>query len=399
MLKKLVVVLLPVCLVISLVGCSDEGENVPTPTPLPQVVNTEKVVFKVERGSIISERDVAAEIVPAKQDKLSFSASGNVSRVLVKNGDLVKKGDVLAELQLDDLLDQLQQARIDLEISRANYATEKLQRAYDVQQAESEVVIWQAQVQMAKNRLEMSVGAQKDDDQLNLEIAQEKLKTAQAWLALVRGKANSEIDQVVKRNQFSVDRLERLVVERQVIAPYDGIVLFCPFIPGIQAEAYTNAILLGDPTNLVVQVSWDYELINTVDSSTVAYLYINKTKDPKYPVKFIPDFLPISNKKEGISTQGDTISLNYLFFSVPEDLPREQIPVGSRVNLLVVLGDKKDALLLPPPAIRGNQEFKYVIVLEDDYHRRVEVVQIGVKTSDKWEIVGNLKEGDLVLGP
>jgi hypothetical protein len=64
-----------------------------------------------------------------------------------------------------------------------------------------------------------------------------------------------------------------------------------------------------------------------------------------------------------------------------------------------VLGDKKDALLLPPPAIRGNQEFNYVIVLEDDYHRRVEVVQIGVKTSDKWEIVGNLEEGDLVLGP
>ena len=399
MLKKLVVVLLSVCLVISLVGCSNVGENVATPTPLPQVVNTEKVVFEVERGSIISQREVVGEIVPANQDKLFFSASGNVSRVMVKSGDLVKKGDVLAELQLDDLLDQLQQARIDLEISQANYATEKLQRAYDVQQAESEVIIWQAQVQMAKNRLEMSVGAQKDDDQLNLEIAQEKLKTAQAWLALVRGKVNSEIDQVVKRNQLSVDRLERLVAERQVIAPYDGIVLFCPFIPGNPAEAYNNAILLGDPTNLVVQISWDYEIINTVDSSTVVYLYINKTKDPKYPVKFIPDFLPISNKKEGISTQGDTISLNYLFFSVPEDLPRDQIPVGNRVNLLIVLGDKKDALLLPPPAIRGNQEFKYVIVLEDDYHRRVEVVQIGVKTSDKWEIVGNLKEGDLVLGP
>jgi hypothetical protein len=64
-----------------------------------------------------------------------------------------------------------------------------------------------------------------------------------------------------------------------------------------------------------------------------------------------------------------------------------------------VIGNKPDALLLPPPAIRGNDEFKYVIVLESDYHRRVEVVQIGLKTTDKWEIIANLKEGDKVLGP
>ncbi len=77
-----------------------------------------------------------------------------------------------------------------------------------------------------------------------------------------------------------------------------------------------------------------------------------------------------------------------------------QLPVGSQVNLHIVLGSKQDALLLPPPAIRGNDVFKYVIVLEDTYHRRVEVVAIGIQTTQEWEVISpDLKEGDVVLGP
>src|SRR6185369_9678366 len=122
--------------------------------------------------------------------------------------------------------------------------------------------------------------------------------------------------------------------------------------------------------------------------------------EPKYPVKFVPNFLPISNKQNGISlTAGGDVIVNHLYFSVPDDTPRDLIQVGNAVRLNVILGSKQDALLLSPAAIRGNDSFRYVIVLEDDYHRRVEVVTLGVKTVTKWEVIANLKPGDQVLGP
>jgi multidrug efflux pump subunit AcrA (membrane-fusion protein) len=398
--KKWSFALALVFLLVSLVGCAAGEENAPTPTPLPQVVNTEKIIFTVERGPIISQREVAAEVVPAVQDQLFFRASGFINRVLVKNGDFFKKGDILAELKLDDLLDQLQQARIDLKVAQDNLDSEKLQRAYDVQRAESDSIIAQKGVDLAQKRWEQASGAAGEDARLNLDIAQEKLKTAQAWLALVKGRANSDLDQVLLRNQMSVDRLDRLVSERQLIAPYDGIVLYTNLVPGNDATAYKQAVLVGDPSKLVLRTGYEYELTAALDASTVVNMYLNKDNTLLYPVKFIPDFMPITAKKEGISiSSGGDVSLNYLFFSAPEDLPLESIPVGSQVNLQIVLGSKEDALLLPPPAIRGNDEFKYVIVLEDEYHRRVEVVHIGVKTTDKWEVTANLKEGDQVLGP
>lgn len=387
------------CVVVSVAGCAFEGRNAPTPTPLPQVVNREKIIFEVERGPIIAQKEVTAEVVPAQQDELFFRSSGYITRVLFKNGDVIEEGEVLAELELDDLLDQLQQARIDLEVSEDQYATEQLQKAYEIQQAESEVIIWQKQVELARSQWERSGGTQKEAAQLNLDIAQERLKTAQAWLALVEGKVNSEMEQVVQRNQLSVERLERLVAERQLIAPYDGVILNMFLTPGKQVEAYAPVALVGDPTNLVIRTAYDYELYNTLDTSTVVHLYLTKAKDAPYPVQYIPGFLPITNQQGGSSISGDNTSIKYLFFSLPEELPRDQLPTGSRGYLQVIMGSKDDALLVSPAAIRGNDTFKYVIVLEGDYHRRVEVVSIGVKSSDKWEVMANLKEGDQILGP
>jgi multidrug efflux pump subunit AcrA (membrane-fusion protein) len=320
--------------------------------------------------------------------------------VLVKNGDLFKKGDLLAELKLDDLLDQLQQAQIDLQVAQQNLANDQIQKAYDIQQAEFDAIIAQKQVGLAQINLDSAVGTQRAVAQLNLDIAQAHFDSAEARLALVKARVDPHMDQAVKRNQNSVDRLNRLIAERQLIAPYDGIVMGMPIIPGTQATAFAPVALVGNPSQLVVQVGFEADLVNNVDASTVAYLYPTKEPEPKYQVQFIPNFLPISNKQSGISlTPSEDVIVNFLYFSVPDDTPPDVVPVGNAVRLTVILGSKQDALLLSPAAIRGNGSFNYVIVLEDAYHRRVEVVSIGVKTTEKWEVIANLKAGDQVLGP
>ena len=381
-------------------GCGAADQYRATPTPLPQIVSSQEIVFTVERGPIIAQREVTGQIVPARQDKLYFGASGIIDRVLVKNGDTFKQGDLLAELKMDDLLDQLRQAQIDLEVSQQNQALDQVQKAYDLQQAESDAVIAQKQVDLAQINRDAAGGTQAAVAQLNLDIAQEHLKTAQARLALVQARADSQVDQIVQRNQNTVDSLNRLIAERQLIAPYDGIVMVMSLLPGTQATAYDSAAVVGDPRELVVQVPYEYELVTNVDAATTAYIYPTKSPEPRFPVQFIGNFLPLDNELSGIteSASGDVV-VNFLYFAVPEATPRDVVNVGQGVRVNVILGAKEDALLLSPAALRGNDTFKYVIVLEDDYHRRVEVVSIGVKTADKWEVIANLQAGDQILGP
>ena len=389
-------------LLVTFAGCASGYQGGATPTPIPQIVSTQQVTFTVERGPIDAQRAISGEVITTEQDKLFFRATGPVDQVNVKTGDTFKKGDVLAELQNNDLLVQLQQAQIDLKVSQDNLATDKLQKAYDLQNAESDVVIAQKDVDLATIAVEGSYGAQQQTAQINLEIAQEKLKTAQAWLDLVKGRVKSNLEQVVEKNQLTVDRLQKQISDRQLVAPYDGVVLFMRINPGISANAYDDTVaLIGNPDRLVIQVPWDNQLATTLTPESKVSLYINKDKSKPYPVQFIPEFLPISTSTGGITTgSGGAITMNFLYFTVPQDLTAEQLPVGNRVDLNIVLGSKQDALLLPPPAIRGNDAFKYVIVLEDNYHRRVEVVSLGIQSTTQWEVISdNLMEGDVVLGP
>lgn len=376
--------------VLTLASCATSGSAGPTPTPMPQIVNPEKIIFTVERGSITSQRDYSGEVVPAQQTELSFRANGYINRVAVKAGDTFKKGDVLAELQIDDLLNQLEQARIDLQVAQDNYETAKLQQVYDLQKAESDVAILQIQLDQARKQ-----GAQTEAT-----IDEERLKTAQAWLALVLGKKETSLAQVVQRSKLAVDRLANLVSDRQVVAPYDGIVLRSFVTPGMTANAFDPVFIIGDPKNLVVRVLYDYDLAHTLEPGISAYLSPTKSKEKQYPVQYIPDFLPVTTLQSGVETSnsGDT-KLNFFYFTLPKDIPPDQAPVGRALTITVILGKKDNALLLPPAAIRGNDAFQYVIVLEDDTHRRVEVLNVGLKSTKLWEVIADLKEGDKVLGP
>jgi len=375
-------------------------------------------MFTVEQGPILSQREITGEVIPAYQEQLFFRARGYVTRAGVKAGDMVEEGEVLAELQLEDLLDQLEQAQIDLEVAQDELANEQLQREYDLQKARSEVTILENQVQLADERFQKASGNQgsgaankaleAETSQMDLEAAEAQLETARAWLNLVENKRSTTLEKDVRRKELSVERLERLVTERQIIAPFDGVILKNNLYEGSEIEAFAPAILIGDPDSLVVRIPVNTELSRILTEDTEVYLVgKNNLSEATFPIHYIPEILPVSEKKEGITIRGEDISLNFHYFAIPEGTPEEQLPILRAVLVRVILGKKDHALLLNPAAIRGIDEFKYVIVLEDDLHRRVEIVHIGLKTPDQWEIVpsgapdgtGGLKPGDQVLGP
>jgi len=72
-----------------------------------------------ERGSIREEVSVTGKIEDIDNVDLSFRATGNVSRVLIETGSEVKKGQILASLENNDLWAQLKQAQASLEIEEA----------------------------------------------------------------------------------------------------------------------------------------------------------------------------------------------------------------------------------------------------------------------------------------
>lgn len=400
-------------------ACSGKASTQATPTPLPPIKNYENAIFTVEQGPIESDKDLMGEVVPSKQDELFFRASGFINRVVVKEGDKVKKGDLLAEIQVDDQMNQLQQARIDLEVAQANLAKDKAQQALDLSKSKAQVVILEKQVELAQIDVDHSYGVDKEKAQINLEITQQNLALAKEDLQSRTDNQDATYEeQAVKRSELAVTRLEELVAERQIVAPYDAIILHSSARAGTQVEAFTTVFTIGDPANLVIRTGVDAELNGQLDKTTAIKMKLGLQAKETYPVEFLPNFLPsttikktedsstssTSGSSSGSSTDiftpfNTTSTADYFYFTLPKTVPADQLPVGRSVVLTIVLGKKDKALLLSPSAVREYKGLNFVVVVDGDKRRRVEISKIGLKTTDKWEVVADLKPGDKVLGP
>jgi macrolide-specific efflux system membrane fusion protein len=60
-------------------------------------------VIKVERGDLVQTVDVTGKIKSENNIFLYFEASGIIDRIYVAEGERVRRGDVLAKLNLDNL--------------------------------------------------------------------------------------------------------------------------------------------------------------------------------------------------------------------------------------------------------------------------------------------------------
>ncbi|MDD3794010.1 MAG: efflux RND transporter periplasmic adaptor subunit [Candidatus Gracilibacteria bacterium] len=78
------------------------------------------VFYTVSTGSLVSSINVLGETNLLNEQKLKFNLNGTVRGVYVKEGDLVKTGDIIAELDKGELNNELKEAYLKLENSKLN---------------------------------------------------------------------------------------------------------------------------------------------------------------------------------------------------------------------------------------------------------------------------------------
>lgn len=107
--KTILGVIIAIIILLIILGGSKSGMPVN-----PYTVSTQNIIDQV----VLSGRTESISSVD-----LGFADSGRVSRVFVTEGQQVKQSQVLAELEMGDLLAQLKSARAELVIARANINT------------------------------------------------------------------------------------------------------------------------------------------------------------------------------------------------------------------------------------------------------------------------------------
>ena len=88
----------------------------PTPTPLQRTrVQETRPTTEVTRGTLVEAITNLGRITAQRESQLFFKNDGRLRSVIAKSGQLVKQGDVLAELETGDLQLRIAKARVNFE--------------------------------------------------------------------------------------------------------------------------------------------------------------------------------------------------------------------------------------------------------------------------------------------
>ena len=137
--KRIAWVVLLVMLLPTLAGCLAGSPQAATKAATSQTTAT------VQRGNLTATVNAAGNITSRQQVALNFGQNGTVAKTYIKNGDRVKAGQVLAELDSSDLQLQLDNAKVNLKIAENKLAqTKSPTTAQDIANARSRLESAQA---------------------------------------------------------------------------------------------------------------------------------------------------------------------------------------------------------------------------------------------------------------
>ncbi len=140
---------------LTVIGCGDDVTVVPEHAK--ELVRKPVIVAEAQRGSISDTLTLIAELKPFEETQLSAGPQGGlVESVLIKDGSLVKRGQLLARISSGVAQANLKQAHAVHATAKANHgrvsrlAEKKMASAANLEQANASLATAEAAVAMAK---------------------------------------------------------------------------------------------------------------------------------------------------------------------------------------------------------------------------------------------------------
>ena len=365
------------------------ADDAATPTPIPTPVVPVKPTYKVQKGEIVDELTFSGRISPVVEEELFFRAAGRVRAVFSKRNEMVKKGQTVAELEIDALERELNSAQLTLE--RAEVELASAQRNYDTQ-----IRLAQIDLEKAQIRLDALQGQGAPDAQA-VELQQKDVEIAQiALTSLQEAGVNPLLKNDVERASYDVTKLKAEIAEAQIVAPFDGQLLSVSLTPGQAVEAFRPVVTIADVTALEVSAELlSDQMQDLAEDMAVSVVLVSRPGEVLHgKIRQLP--YPYGSGGGTATTVEDQDKSTR--FTLEESATDAGFAMGDLVRVTAELERKDNVLWVPPQAVRVFDGRRFVVLIDGETRRRVDV-KVGIETQDRVEIEEGLEEGQVVEGP
>lgn len=357
-------------------------------------------VARVAVADLNNEVNLTGDLKPFQEVEVMAKVAGYVRAIPVDIGDRVRKGQLLAELEVPELAEDLTQAkaalrRTEAEAERAKSELHRAQSAYGIAK-----LSYSRLSAVAKQRPGL-VAQQELDDVKSKELAAEaQVAAAQSGL--------DAATQEISVNQAALARIKTMFDYARVTAPFDGVVTKRYADTGSMIQAGTASQTQAMPLVRLSQTSM-LRLIIPVPESEVPTIHVGQQVEVN-----VPTVKQTFNGK--VARFADQVAESTRTMNTEIDVANQGLSLvpGMYAEVKLSLGQRKGALTVPvgvvdvaggensgkaenPSAAAAVGRTGRVMVLTPDNRIRIQQVTVGLETASKLEILSGLKAGDLVV--
>jgi HlyD family secretion protein len=355
---------------------------------------------KVERGDIARSVVATGVIEPiSNRIEIRSKASGIVKRINVDVGDRVVPGQVLVELDRDQLQAQFREAEANLKAARADVVAVRaeLERA-QILAEDYDVDLARANHKRSTELYEQKLLPRSDFD-ITKERLEEALNRHRAATAAI-GVAKASIIQRearVSQIQAVVDRISEELKYTTIRSPIAGIVLSRDVETGSAVSSIltmgagaTRVMVLGDMNDVYVRGKVNEIDIGKIHTGLPARITVETYKDKVFHGE-VYKIAPLGVEWNNVTSFEVRVSVEN-----PEGL----LLANMSANSEIILEEHKNVLTIPEGAVILDLDKKTYVEVPDPASvtgRRRMAVDTGISTGIKAEVLSGLEEGTQVI--
>ena len=358
-------------------------------------------IASVEQGTMVRSVVATGKVEPITKVEVKSKANGIIEQLHVDVDQVVTPGQVLAELDKENLTARLREARANLQAAEASHEAAIAQLKKNEIEAESpDVGFAHRNYDRAQQLSEQKLVSQSalDESKTALDQAENRQRAAQGQLVVSRARV-TEAAAVVAQARAAVERAEEELTNATIKAPIRATVLTRDVEVGSPVSSILNlganatlVMTLGDIEKVFVRGKVDEADIGRVRLGQEATITTETFRDRTFQGR-VTQISPIGVEKDNVTTFEVEVSI---------DNPGKELKANMTANAEIMLEQFPNSVLVPEAAVTydaARNAFVDVLDAAERTGRRRVPVKVGIGNGTKIQILGGVKPGEKIVLP
>ena len=364
----------------------------------PVKIEADKLA-KVEKGDLARAVVATGKVQPTTQVEIKSKATGIIQSMPVNFGDIVHRGQVICELDKNDLLPKLRQAKASLDYAEAGLNSAKADMERNKVDAEGPDLPYLLKDRdRARDMFKGGLISQeaREAAEKTYALALNKQHSAQVNLAAAQASI-SKAEAQLEQQRAAVETAQEDLRNATIVSPIDGVVLSRDREVGDAVSSILNQgatatliMTLGDLREVYVKGKVDESDVGKIYLGETARITVESYKDQKFWGK-VTKISPLGTEKDNVTT-----------FEVRVSISNEsgKLRALMTANAEIILEEHKGVLTVPEGAILYAKDKSIQVEIPDpasEKGRKKIAIATGISNGSRTEVVKGLSDGQQVI--